>query len=48
MNAKKKLMKQIDQIKHPGSRKTAAAIKQVKKIKSRKEVKNKHALKVIF
>jgi hypothetical protein len=46
MGAKKKLIKQIDEIKHPGSRKTIAAIREIKKIKKRHNIKQQFVSKV--
>ncbi|KAG5672260.1 hypothetical protein PVAND_002401 [Polypedilum vanderplanki] len=45
MGSKKKLLKRIDEINHPGSRKTLATIRDIKRIKKRDEIKKGHALK---
>lgn len=47
MGSKKKLAKKIEDIKHPGSRKTLAAIREIKKIKKREAIKGNFATKVI-
>lgn len=46
MGARKKLAKKLEDIKHPGSRKTLAAIREIKKIKSREKIKANFATKV--
>lgn len=46
MGSKKKLVKKIDEIKHPGSRKTIAAIREIKKIKKRQNIKQQFVSKV--
>jgi hypothetical protein len=46
MGSKKKLLKRVDEINHPGSRKTLATIRDIKKMKKRDGVKKNHALKV--
>lgn len=46
MGSKKKLLKRVEDINHPGSRKTLATIRDIKKIKKRDEIKKNHALKV--
>lgn len=48
MGAKKKLAKKLDEIKHPGSRKTIAAIREIKKIKKRIGIKQQFASKVFL
>lgn len=47
MGSKKKLAKKIEEIKHPGSRKTVAAVRELKKIKKRQNIKEGFATKVI-
>ncbi|KAL7021182.1 hypothetical protein ACKWTF_011788 [Chironomus riparius] len=45
MGSKKKLAKKIEEIKHPGSRKTVAAVRELKKIKKRESIKEGFAAK---
>ncbi|XP_070503591.1 translation machinery-associated protein 16 homolog [Chironomus tepperi] len=45
MGSKKKLAKKIEEIKHPGSRKTVAAVRELKKIKKRENIKEGFATK---
>lgn len=48
MGSKKKLAKKLDEIKHPGSRKTIAAIREIKKIKKRQNIKQQFVSKVNY
>ena len=48
MGAKNKLAKKLDEIKHPGSRKTIAAVREIKKIKKRQNIKQQFVSKVIL